>query len=119
MHAGKCKVTDFLKVVGVFKSLNGKLAGLEEGAKLQAPSLRHLFAGVPDLGPHIEAVEEMYVVEDGACSSLLFVCGAIGGLIRDSRRAAARKREGRDVRGGDCGDSGYRGEAGRKAREDL
>lgn len=65
IHAGKCKVKDFLKVVETFKGLNSKLETLEEGTKLKAASLLALFKSVPDLGPHIEEVENMYVVDDG------------------------------------------------------
>ncbi|KZV87127.1 hypothetical protein EXIGLDRAFT_210105 [Exidia glandulosa HHB12029] len=66
IHAGKCKVKDFLKVVETFKTLNGKLESLEESAKLKAESLTKLFKSVPDLLPQLEAVEDMYVVEDDA-----------------------------------------------------
>ncbi|EJD51320.1 DNA mismatch repair protein Msh6 [Auricularia subglabra TFB-10046 SS5] len=68
IHAGKCKVKDFLKVLltflQTFKGLNDKLADLENAAKLKAPSLLRLFKSVPDLTPHVTAIEEMYALDD-------------------------------------------------------
>ena len=54
-----------------FKTLNDKLAELENAAKLKAPSLLQLFKSVPDLTPHVTAIEEMYALDEGAFSLYL------------------------------------------------
>ena len=88
IHAGSCKVKDFLKVMDVstssleglwtnanggeqtFRTLNAKLVGLEKEMTLKSASLPKLFRSVPDLSSLVEAIEDLYEVENGES----FVC---------------------------------------------
>lgn len=62
IHAGTCKVKDFLKVLESFKKLNNGLSGLAEKAScFDTQTVAGLLRSAHDLKPYLKAVRGMFV----------------------------------------------------------
>ncbi|KAL4256940.1 DNA mismatch repair protein [Pleurotus pulmonarius] len=65
IHAGSCKVKDFLKVLTSFQRLSNGFSSLTEStASFQSKTIMGLLRGAPDLTVNIKNVESMYMPTD-------------------------------------------------------
>ncbi|KAG9034241.1 DNA mismatch repair protein msh6 [Tulasnella sp. JGI-2019a] len=61
IHAGSCKVTDFLKVLQAFKKLSAGFKTLEEKVEdFESKSVSGLLRSAPDLKPYIKNLEKLF-----------------------------------------------------------
>lgn len=61
IHAGSCKVKDFLKVLKCFRELSEGITELSrESESFASRSISGLLRGAPDLEPYIKNVESLY-----------------------------------------------------------
>ncbi|KAG8973234.1 DNA mismatch repair protein msh6 [Tulasnella sp. 425] len=62
IHAGTCKILDFLKVLQAFEKLSKGLKKLEDEAQsFKSTNISGLLRSAPDLDPHINALREQFV----------------------------------------------------------
>ncbi|KAG9048858.1 DNA mismatch repair protein msh6 [Tulasnella sp. UAMH 9824] len=62
IHAGTCKVLDFLKVLQAFEKMNKGLKQLENQAQsFKSTNISGLLRSAPDLQPHIDALRGQFV----------------------------------------------------------
>jgi DNA mismatch repair protein MSH6 len=69
IHAGRCKQSDFLKVMSAFKKLNAGFSDLASLAKsFNSSSVDALLRGAPDMSANLKHILSMYeLLDDGAC----------------------------------------------------
>jgi DNA mismatch repair protein MSH6 len=66
IHAGRCKQSDFLKVVDAFERIATGFMRLGEIANgFEGTSVGHLIKSCPDLTPFMNALRAMYTLTDG------------------------------------------------------
>lgn len=69
IHAGRCKQSDFLKVMNAFKKLNTGFSDLATLARsFESTSVDALLRGAPDMTSNLGHIQSMYeLLDDGSC----------------------------------------------------
>jgi DNA mismatch repair protein MSH6 len=71
IHAGRCKQSDFLKVLDAFKKLNSGFGQLSATAQsFSSASVASLLRNAPDMTANLAHIQSMYEIVDGGMWSL-------------------------------------------------